>query len=95
MKLIRFGEAGTERPGVLSSTTALVWMSRDVVSDHNEEFFGEAGLKGLANRGNASLFQSGAIQRRCEPLMRANAHTEYGHGAGGRYARTHLASQYS
>jgi MFS transporter, ACS family, D-galactonate transporter len=35
------------------------------------------GWKGLANRGNESFtFQSGAIQRRCNPLIRVNAHTD-------------------
>jgi hypothetical protein len=53
MKRDWFGEAGT-KPLALSSTTALVWMRRDFVTDRDEESFGEAVLKGLANRGNAS-----------------------------------------
>jgi hypothetical protein len=49
------GLAKLARNGLaLSSTMALVWMSRDVVADRDEESFGEAALKGLANRGNAS-----------------------------------------
>jgi 2-keto-4-pentenoate hydratase/2-oxohepta-3-ene-1,7-dioic acid hydratase in catechol pathway len=48
MKLIRFGEAGRERPGVQLDSGARVDASR-FVSDYDERFFSEDGLARLAN----------------------------------------------
>jgi 2,4-diketo-3-deoxy-L-fuconate hydrolase len=47
MKLIRFGEPGQEKPGVLLQDGSRVDASA-LGSDYNEEFFGSGGLKQLA-----------------------------------------------
>src|SRR5260370_2575312 len=46
MKLIRLGEAGKEKPGVLLRDGARVDVS-DIVSDYDEHFFDEGGLDAL------------------------------------------------
>ena len=46
MKLIRFGEAGKERPGVLLKDGSRLDVS-SFVSDYNEEFFGGGGIERL------------------------------------------------
>ncbi len=46
MKLIRFGEAGTERPGVLLDDGSRVDVS-DFVSDYDETFFAGGGMDAL------------------------------------------------
>jgi 2,4-didehydro-3-deoxy-L-rhamnonate hydrolase len=48
MKLIRFGEPGLEKPGVLLQNGSAVDASA-VTSDFNEEFFGNGGLKELSS----------------------------------------------
>lgn len=54
MKLIRFGEAGTEKPGVIINNK--YYDVSALVSDYNEEFFGGNGLEKLnADIENADL----------------------------------------
>ncbi len=47
MKLIRFGEPGRERPGILQQDGTRLDVS-DGVSDYDEQFFGDGGLANLA-----------------------------------------------
>ena len=47
MKLIRFGEPGHERPGILQQDGLRLDVS-DGVSDYDEQFFGDRGLANLA-----------------------------------------------
>lgn len=48
MKLIRFGEPGQEKPGVMLSHDERIDVSA-IGSDFNEDFFGKGGLKELAS----------------------------------------------
>jgi 2-keto-4-pentenoate hydratase/2-oxohepta-3-ene-1,7-dioic acid hydratase in catechol pathway len=48
MKLIRFGENGTEKPGLYLDDNSLVDVSAEI-EDYNEEFFGNDGLVRLKN----------------------------------------------
>src|SRR6185312_12214443 len=56
MKLIRFGEPGHEKPGVLLKDGTRIDSSA-AVSDYNESFFAESGLKKLESwlKKNASF----------------------------------------
>jgi len=55
MKLIRFGDSGRERPGVLQQDGARLDVS-EAVSDYDEQFFGDGGIANLAAwlKGNAA-----------------------------------------
>jgi hypothetical protein len=46
MKLIRFGEAGGERPGVLLDDGSRLYVS-DFVPDYDETFFARGGMEAL------------------------------------------------
>jgi 2,4-diketo-3-deoxy-L-fuconate hydrolase len=65
MKLIRFGDPGQEKPGVLLQDGTRVDVS-DVASDFDEDFLGNGGLKELA----AWLQKSAASARRVSPSLR-------------------------
>lgn len=45
MKLIRFGEIGKEKPGVIINNE--YFDVSDVVADYNEDFFSEGGIEKL------------------------------------------------
>src|SRR5947208_5403246 len=60
MKLIRFGDPGKERPGVLLQDGTRVDVS-DVVSDFDEEFFGNGGLKELGAWAQKNAASSGRV----------------------------------
>jgi 2,4-didehydro-3-deoxy-L-rhamnonate hydrolase len=49
MKLIRFGDPGAEKPGVLLNDQTRLDVST-FVSDYDEEFFGSGGLARLRQR---------------------------------------------
>jgi len=70
MKLIRFGEAGKEKPGVLIGEKRLDVSS--IVTDYNEAFFGENGLEKLkkALESNPSLPEVDAAVRLGSPVAR-------------------------
>ena len=48
MKLIRFGEAGKEKPGVIRGDGRRIDVS-DFVKEYDEAFFADGGLKKLAS----------------------------------------------
>jgi len=65
MKLIRFGEPGQEKPGVLLQNGTAVDVSA-VTSDFNEEFFGNGGLNELSSW----LQENGASAAQIPPAAR-------------------------
>lgn len=70
MKLIRFGEAGKEKPGVLIGEKR--WDVSSIVTDYNEAFFEENGLEKLkkALESNPSLPEVDAAVRLGSPVAR-------------------------
>jgi 2-keto-4-pentenoate hydratase/2-oxohepta-3-ene-1,7-dioic acid hydratase in catechol pathway len=68
MKLIRFGEPGQERPGVLLEDGTRVDASA-IGSDYNEAFFGNSGLSELASW----VKQAGSSAPRVAPKARLGA----------------------
>ncbi|TDE28478.1 FAA hydrolase family protein [Flavobacterium ranwuense] len=70
MKLIRFGEAGKEKPGILIGEKRFDVSS--IVTDYNEAFFEENGLEKLkaALAGNPSLPEVDASVRLGSPVAR-------------------------
>jgi 2-keto-4-pentenoate hydratase/2-oxohepta-3-ene-1,7-dioic acid hydratase in catechol pathway len=71
MKLIRFGEPGKERPGVLLNDGSRLDVS-SFVSDYNEEFFGGGGIERLRKwlSANASSARVAADARLGPPISR-------------------------
>ena len=72
MKLIRLGEQGKEKPGVLLNETAWVNVS-DYTKDYDQDFFADDGLTGLAEwlqRHPSSLAQVSAGERLGPPVSR-------------------------
>jgi 2,4-didehydro-3-deoxy-L-rhamnonate hydrolase len=71
MKLIRVGEPGREKPGVLLGDGARVDVSR-AVSDYDEAFFGGDGIASLARwlQGNASSAPRLSAKDRLGPPLR-------------------------
>jgi 2,4-didehydro-3-deoxy-L-rhamnonate hydrolase len=65
MKLIRFGEPGRERPGVLLRDGSRLDVS-DFGSDYNEDFFGNGGLQSLQQW----LEKNSSSARRVTPTLR-------------------------
>ncbi|SHG12842.1 2-keto-4-pentenoate hydratase/2-oxohepta-3-ene-1,7-dioic acid hydratase (catechol pathway) [Flavobacterium fluvii] len=70
MKLIRFGEAGKEKPGVLIGEKR--WDVSSIVTDYNEAFFEENGLEKLkkALESNPSLPEVADTVRLGSPVAR-------------------------
>ena len=70
MKLIRFGEAGKEKPGVVMGEKR--WDVSCIVTDYNEAFFEENGLEKLkkALESNPSLPEVDAAVRLGSPVAR-------------------------
>jgi len=70
MKLIRFGEAGKEKPGILVDEKRFDVSS--IVTDYNEAFFGENGLEKLkkALESNPALPEVDASVRLGSPVAR-------------------------
>lgn len=70
MKLIRFGEAGKEKPGVLIGEKR--WDVSSIVTNYNEAFFEENGLEKLkkALESNPSLPEVDAAVRLGSPVAR-------------------------
>src|ERR1700688_4824439 len=72
MKLIRFGEPGAEKPGVLLDDQTWLDVST-FVSDYDEEFFGSGGLARLRQRlmnGHVSTRRRVSPQERLGPPIR-------------------------
>jgi 2-keto-4-pentenoate hydratase/2-oxohepta-3-ene-1,7-dioic acid hydratase in catechol pathway len=72
MKLIRFGEPGQERPGVLLKDGSRINVSA-IGADYDEKFFAEGGLKKLENwlkKNAASAPKVGATARLGSPICR-------------------------
>jgi 2-keto-4-pentenoate hydratase/2-oxohepta-3-ene-1,7-dioic acid hydratase in catechol pathway len=72
MKLIRFGEAGKEKPGVLLRDGTRVDVS-DVVSDYDERFFDEGGLDALRqwlDRNESTATRASSSMRLGPPICR-------------------------
>ena len=72
MKLIRLGEAGKEKPGVLLNDGARVDVS-SIVSDYDEEFFGDGGFNVLQRwleRNKAAAPRVSAATRLGPPICR-------------------------
>ena len=72
MKLIRFGEPGAEKPGVLLDDQTRLDVST-FVSDYDEEFFGSGGLARLRQRlmnGHVSTRRRVSPQERLGPPIR-------------------------
>src|SRR6266851_6909332 len=72
MKLIRFGEPGAEKPGVLLNDQTRLDVST-FVSDYDEEFFGSGGLARLRQRlmnGHVSTRRRVSPQERLGPPIR-------------------------
>src|SRR5882762_10228685 len=72
MKLIRFGEPGAEKPGVLLDDQTRLDVST-FVSDYDEEFFGSGGLARLRQRlmnGHVSTRRRVSPQGRLGPPIR-------------------------
>ena len=72
MKLIRFGEPGAEKPGVLLDDQTRLDAST-FVSDYDEEFFGSGGLARLRQRlmnGHVSTRRRVSPQERLGPPIR-------------------------
>src|SRR6266571_3845472 len=72
MKLIRFGEPGAEKPGVLLNDQTRLDVST-FVSDYDEEFFGSGGLARLRQRlmnGHVSTRRRVSPQERLGPAAR-------------------------
>jgi 2-keto-4-pentenoate hydratase/2-oxohepta-3-ene-1,7-dioic acid hydratase in catechol pathway len=72
MKLIRFGEPGNERPGVLLNDGSRLDVS-GFVPDYNEEFFGSGGIERLRqwlDRNSASSARVAANSRLGPPIAR-------------------------
>jgi 2,4-diketo-3-deoxy-L-fuconate hydrolase len=72
MKLIRLGEAGKEKPGVLLNDGARVDVS-SIVSDYDEEFFGDGGFSVLQRwleRNKAAAPRVSAATRLGPPICR-------------------------
>src|SRR5260370_38574740 len=72
MKLIRFGEAGKEKPGVLLRDGTRVDVS-DVVSDYDERFFDEGGLDSLRqwlDRNESTAPRASSSMRLGAPICR-------------------------
>jgi hypothetical protein len=70
MKLIRFGEAGKEKPGILIGEKRYDVSS--VVTDYNEAFFENDGLEKLnaAITGGSSFPEVDAVRSFRAPLLR-------------------------
>src|SRR5260370_26334449 len=68
MKLIRFGEPGAEKPGVLLDDQTRLDVST-FVSDYDEDFFGSGGLARLRQR---------LINGPVSPLRRVNSQARSG-----------------
>jgi 2,4-didehydro-3-deoxy-L-rhamnonate hydrolase len=70
MKLIRFGEAGNEKPGIIADGKRLDVSA--IVADYNEAFFESNGLEKLKSElnGNASLPEIDAKIRLGSPVAR-------------------------
>src|SRR6202158_3968455 len=72
MKLIRFGEPGAEKPGVLLNDQTRLDVS-PFSSDYDEEFFGSGGLARLRQRlmnGHVSTRRRVSPQERLGPPIR-------------------------
>src|SRR5438445_1932326 len=72
MKLVRFGEPGAEKPGVLLDDQTRLDVST-FVSDYDEEFFGSGGLARLRQRlmnGHVSTLRHVSPQERLGPPIR-------------------------
>src|SRR6266849_11116594 len=72
MKLIRFGEPGAEKPGVLLDDQTRLDVST-FVSDYDEDFFGSGGLARLRQRlmnGHVSALRRVSSQERLGPPIR-------------------------
>jgi len=71
MKLIRFGEAGTERPGVLLDDGSRLDVS-DFVSDYDEAFFARGGVDALRDwlKTHSPTSHVPATQRLGPPICR-------------------------
>src|SRR5258708_31274133 len=72
MKLIRFGEPGAEKPGVLLDDQTRLDVST-FVSDYDEDFFGSGGLARLRQRlmnGHVSALRRVNAQEPLRPPLR-------------------------
>ena len=72
MKLIRFGEPGAEKPGVLLNDQTRLDVST-FVSDYDEEFFGSGGLARLRQRlmnGHVTMLRRVSPEERLGPPIR-------------------------